>query len=248
MSFGVEDKSAPFVTPIANAEEVGVPVVASVGNDGVNTSSSPANVYESIAVGAINESDSVPVFSSGERINTTAEWKDPPARWPPEYTVPDVVAPGTNIMSSYTDGGYRRLTGTSMSAPHVGGVLALLLSAVDAELTPGHLRERLTTAADTPPPDSAEPTRSGAGIVNASALLATPNEPVGSVQYPPRDLDFDGRYEDVNGDGEFTVVDVSAFFKNYRGVTVQSNPTMFDFNGDGVVTIVDVSRLFLSLA
>jgi subtilisin family serine protease len=59
-----------------------------------------------------------------------------------------------------------------------------------------------------------------------------------------QDLDNNGVYEDVNGDGEFTIVDVNAFFQNYKKTPIQENTDQFDFNSDGQVTIVDVNRLF----
>jgi subtilisin family serine protease len=41
----------------------------------------------------------------------------------------DVAAPGANIYSTFQKQGYRSLTGTSMAAPHVSGIAALLKSA-----------------------------------------------------------------------------------------------------------------------
>jgi PKD repeat protein len=67
--------------------------------------------------------------------------------------------------------------------------------------------------------------------------------PIGSA--PPTDPDGDGRYEDVNGDGEIDVVDVQALFANLDAPAVRDSPQAFDFNGDGTVDVVDVQALFV---
>jgi hypothetical protein len=61
---------------------------------------------------------------------------------------------------------------------------------------------------------------------------------------PPRDPDGDGRYEDVNGDGEADVVDAQALFTNRDDPAVQNNPGAFDFNRDDEFGIIDVQSLF----
>jgi hypothetical protein len=62
------------------------------------------------------------------------------------------------------------------------------------------------------------------------------------------DPDDDGRYEDVDGDGECTVVDVQALFANRESGTVREHPSAFDFNADGEFDVVDVQRLFGEVA
>jgi parallel beta-helix repeat protein len=65
------------------------------------------------------------------------------------------------------------------------------------------------------------------------------------------DPDCDGRYENVNGDEPFDVVDVQALFANRESAIVQNSPEAFNINGDTddqddpKVDVVDVQRLFV---
>ena len=70
--------------------------------------------------------------------------------------------------------------------------------------------------------------------------------PVGGDS-PPTDPDGDGRYEDVNGDGEVTYADVVDLFENFDGSAVQDNPDAYDFNGNGRLDFDDITALFRSL-
>ncbi|KTG18521.1 right-handed parallel beta-helix repeat-containing protein, partial [Haloferax profundi] len=82
-------------------------------------------------------------------------------------------------------------------------------------------------------------------FVQNGTLRTTALPPVGDLQEPPTDVDGDGLYEDVNGDGNVTVSDVQALFANRDHSTVENNRAKFDYSGNGVFNIVDIQHLFL---
>jgi hypothetical protein len=83
-----------------------------------------------------------------------------------------------------------------------------------------------------------------ADVSGASVTVeAGPGDVTGNGN-PAQDLDGDGLYEDVNGDGAATISDVQAFFTTRDSAVVQSNTAAFDFNGDGNISISDVQSLF----
>ena len=109
--------------------ELGIVPVFAAGNTGPGAGSigSPAGYPEAIAVGAIDTDDSVPGFSSRGPIF----WQNPDGLGPEAGTLlakPDLVAPGVGIVSS-VGSGYLTYSGTSMAAPHVAGVAALVRQA-----------------------------------------------------------------------------------------------------------------------
>ena len=59
----------------------------------------------------------------------------------------DVAAPGSRVLSTYINGGYATISGTSMASPHVAGVLALLKS-THPKATPAQLVKMLRAQAD----------------------------------------------------------------------------------------------------
>ncbi|MFC6717221.1 S8 family serine peptidase [Natrialbaceae archaeon GCM10025810] len=166
-SLGASGRHDRLIEPVTNAESAGVSVVAAVGNEGPETSGSPSNVYDAVAVGAVDESGAVPSFSGGDEINAS-EWTTAPETWPERYVVPTVVAPGVDVVSTVPGGGYEALPGTSMATPHVAGTVALL-STIDPDATPAEVRAALTETAWKPAGTPvASDTRYGAGIVDAA--------------------------------------------------------------------------------
>ncbi|MBN2094561.1 MAG: S8 family serine peptidase, partial [Candidatus Aenigmarchaeota archaeon] len=138
LSLGSTGKSSyycdnePWVWPglrdaIDNATAHGIMVVAAAGNNYSTTNlSAPACFYNATPVGAVDKLDAIPAFSN---------------RW----ELPLVFAPGQNIMTSYWPGGFAYASGTSMAAPHLSGVFALMkqyLSLVGGNLTPQELETR----------------------------------------------------------------------------------------------------------
>ncbi|MDX3098127.1 S8 family serine peptidase [Streptomyces sp. ME19-03-3] len=128
MSLGAEGYSDEFIEPTRNIHRAGVFPAFAIGNDCVADSASPGNVYEAVSVGATDEADDVADFSCGEVVDRS-DWIDAPAEWPQSYVVPDVSAPGVDILSSLPGGEYGLLDGTSMATPHVSGTVALMLQA-----------------------------------------------------------------------------------------------------------------------
>jgi len=91
------------------------------------------------------------------------------------------------------------------------------------------------------------------GVVTVSGAgneAPTPPPPAVTVPRPippltnaPQDLDDDGLYEDVNGDGRLTSDDAALLLSNVNTASVQEDKDFFDFNQDGLLNGDDVSIL-----
>lgn len=116
MSLGSSSPMPEVHNAIKKLIEMNIPVVAAAGNNGSESVLYPAQYDEVIAVGSYSNSmiKDRSLFSSyGDTL--------------------DIMAPGEEILSTYLNGQYAVLSGTSMACPVVVGIIALLISYIRSQ-------------------------------------------------------------------------------------------------------------------
>lgn len=119
MSLGGPQDTKALREAVKNAVSHNVSVVCAAGNEGDGREDTmeygyPGAYNEVIQVGAVDERRELADFT-----NTNTQL--------------DLVAPGVDVLSTYLEGKYARLSGTSMATPHVSGGLALLIPLVEKQ-------------------------------------------------------------------------------------------------------------------
>ena len=133
MSLGGGSTDSAVQSALQYASSRGVIVVMAAGNAGAAQPGYPASSATSwgLAVGAVDSSNQMASFSNRAGSNSSMRY---------------VTAPGVQVYSTLPNGGYGFLSGTSMAAPHVAGVVALMLSA-NPNLTDAQVRQIITATA-----------------------------------------------------------------------------------------------------
>jgi thermitase len=107
MSLGGSSGSSALQTAVRNASNNGSLLVAAAGNSGNSSLSYPAAYAEVVSVAATDHNDARASFS---QFNADVE----------------VAAPGVNVLSTWNNGAYNTISGTSMATPHAAAVAALI--------------------------------------------------------------------------------------------------------------------------
>ncbi|ALN92217.1 subtilase family protein [Lysobacter gummosus] len=187
--------SAAEQVAFADARARGTTVVIAAGNSGGDVANfSPANCDNVIAVSAVGPTGALAGYSNfGPKIDIAAPGGS------------GVIPAADNILSTLNLGaheqageGYAWMAGTSMAAPHVAGVVALMQSAVTTPKTPAEIEKILVNTAHVggQPGGCSFANWCGSGIVDARFAVAVakgteplPPDPVPPEPEPPIELE-----------------------------------------------------------
>ncbi|PKM78866.1 MAG: hypothetical protein CVU88_08760, partial [Firmicutes bacterium HGW-Firmicutes-13] len=221
MSLGATSAPPDVLDACDAADNAGLLLVAAAGNEYGGDVIYPAAYDSVIAVSATNSSDELASFSSvGPEV--------------------ELAAPGVNIYSTYKDGSYTTMSGTSMASPHVAGTAALVIAAGIPDV-----RGRLQITADDLGATGWD-SKYGYGLVDADeAAGATPppsNEPpTVSITIPEDGSTFDSGatilFEGTASDIEDGVLTANLDWTSNIDGSIGTGSSFYKILSDGTHTI-----------
>jgi subtilisin family serine protease len=129
---------------ICRSVSAGVTYAVAAGNDSEDAANSaPASYDEVITVSALADFNGQP--GGGAASTCRADQDDTFADFSNYGADVDVIAPGVCIESTWMNGGYDTISGTSMASPHVAGAAALY-AATHPTATPAQVKAGLIAA------------------------------------------------------------------------------------------------------
>lgn len=138
MSFSSGYTSAKYRSLVWEAYQKGITLVCAAGNEGDmgdNTIGYPASYPETVAVSAVDINKNIADFSSRGKAA-------------------EICAAGIDVYSTYLNGGYATLSGTSMACPIITGAVAILQAKgyirYSRRLTPDEIRLLLNIYTENP--------------------------------------------------------------------------------------------------
>jgi subtilisin family serine protease len=148
--------------PVLNGLAAGISMIAAIGNDGRRGDGfhgSPGNYRTTLSVGASDATDVTAIFSDWELSGQDGRI---------QYPVPNLSAPGVDVLAAIPGNRYARMSGTSMATPLVSGIAARRMSANPSLL--GHPRSlflSLLSTLDSVQPHPYNRNHGGAGRIRA---------------------------------------------------------------------------------
>ena len=221
-SWGGGSDSQLLRQAISDANNAGILFVCAAGNAGNNIDDDPEfpasyapDFPNTISVGAVSAGGSLASFSNVGHHSVS------------------LAAPGVQIYSTYPQGGYTYLQGTSMSTPYVSGI-AVLLWSHEPSLTPAEVKQRIIDTSEPLPSLVSLVARSGrASAYDALINKIAPSEApeVLNVQLAKRTVTING-FGFVNGSAIIEVDGTPLPTVSYDSSFALANGTLTQLTAD----------------